>query len=262
VTIVDVTRHETNWESAVADWPRTRGHRVLRAYGDELNARLAEAWLGTGPRPHHLLKTDLFDEAVGEGLFPRLAGLADQVEGVDVSEAVVCAARRRYPELEAQQADVRRLPFDDESFDAIVSFSTLDHFASTAELDLGLAELERVLSPGGRLLVTLDNAGNPLVALRNSLPWRWLASVRLVPCYVGATCGREALDTKLRGLGLDVERRAAVMHVPRVAALGAAALWPRGRSPIPVLLAGERLGGLATRDVTGQFVAALATKPE
>lgn len=248
------------WESAVADWPQTRAHRLLRAYGDALNARLTDAWLGVGPRPRRLLKTDLFDEAVGEGVLPRLTRLAAQVQAIDVSAAVVAAARDRYPTLDAQQADVRRLPFADASFDAIVSLSTLDHFDSASDLDVGLAELERALAPGGRLLVTLDNARHPLVALRNAVPRRWLAPTRLVPCRVGATCGREALDRRLTALGLVVERHTALMHVPRVAALAAGACWPRRRSPLGLLLTGERLAEAPTRYVTGQFVAALAVK--
>ena len=90
--MVDLQTRAT-WESAIADWPRTRGHRLLRAYADELNARLAETWLVKGPRPRRLLKTDLFDEAVGSGLYPCLRELADEVHGIDVSDAVVAAAR-------------------------------------------------------------------------------------------------------------------------------------------------------------------------
>lgn len=251
-----------SWERAVADWPRTHAHRLLRAYGDELNARLAESWLAGDPRPRTLLKTDLFDEAVGEGVYPRLLPLAESVTAVDVSQAVVDAARGRYPELSAVRADVRALPFPDGAFDAVVSFSTLDHFRSSSDLEQGLAELARVLAPGGRLLVTLDNAANPLVALRNTLPWRALAAVRLVPCYVGATCGPAALEARLRSLGLEIRETATVMHVPRVAALALSAVWPRRSSPVPRLADWEgRLSGLRTHSATGQFVAALAGKP-
>lgn len=260
MTIAQVTAVPEIWETAVVDWPRTRGHRLLRDYGDTLNGRLAQAWLGVGSRARRLLKTDLFDEAVGEGVFPYLAELADEVQGIDVSEAVVAAASRRYPALESIQADIRRLPFADASFDVITSFSTLDHFDGADDLDAGLGELARVLAPEGRLLVTLDNAANPLVALRNTLPERWLQATRLVPCHVGTTCGRKELDRKLAAHGLSVECRATVMHVPRVAALGAAAVWPRGHSLLSFLLAGERLGALPTRSLTGQFVAALAVK--
>jgi SAM-dependent methyltransferase len=225
-----------------------------------VNGRLVMEWLGQGQRAGRLLKSDLFDEAVGKGLYPWLATLAASVEGVDVSEGVVEAARRRYPALDAQQADVRRLPFPDGAFDAIVSCSTLDHFESLADLERALAELARVLAPGGRLLVTLDNAGNPLVALRNRLPRGWLASTRIVPCYVGATCDSEGLVRRLRALGLDVRRTAALMHVPRVAALALGGVWRDFDRGLGLVIAGERLAGLPTRNLTGQFVAALAVR--
>src|SRR5204863_6785753 len=53
----------------------------------------------------------------------------------------------------------------------------------------GLAELRRVLSPHGRLVVTLDNGLNPVVALRNRLPLGILRRVGAVPYFVGVTCG-------------------------------------------------------------------------
>jgi ubiquinone/menaquinone biosynthesis C-methylase UbiE len=42
----------------------------------------------------------------------------------------VQAATDRYPRLDGRVASVFALPFDDTSFDAVVSNSTLDHFES------------------------------------------------------------------------------------------------------------------------------------
>src|SRR5205085_1532177 len=69
--------------------------------------------------------------------------------------------------------------------------------------------------PGGLAVVTLDNPRNPLVALRNALPFRPLV---LVPYYVGATLGPRGLGAALESVGFAVEELAAVMHVPRIAA--------------------------------------------
>jgi ubiquinone/menaquinone biosynthesis C-methylase UbiE len=241
-----------DWESAIADWPQTPGHRLLRAYADVVNGDLVDRWLRGRPAAA-LLKTDLFDEAVGTGLYPRLVPLARRVEGIDLSGAVIQAARSRYPALDARQADVRDLPFADGEFDAIVSCSTLDHFEARSDIAVALGELARVLAPNGTLFVSLDNLANPLVALRNALPYSWLHRIGLVPHYVGASCRPAELERLLAEQGLEVRATTAVMHVPRLAALAL------GRS-VEGLLAFERLGGLPTRYVTGQFVAALAVK--
>ena len=248
------------WDEAVDDWPASGPGPVLRAYSDAVNAALLRRWLPelTGRR---VLKTDLFDEAVSEGLLPELRRAGASVTGVDVSPVTVAAAHVRYPDLAAEIGDVRRLRFADGSFDVVVSNSTLDHFASAAELEAALAELHRVLRPGGSLLITLDNRANPLVALRNALPARTLRRLGLTHYYLGTTCGPRRLARVLQTGGFGVERTGAVMHFPRVLArLLAAAVGPRPRLQ-DLLLRLEGLERTPIRYVTGQFVAALAVKP-
>jgi SAM-dependent methyltransferase len=241
-----------DWDAAVASWRDTPGTALLRAYSDEANRRLLAAWLP--PRCRRLLKTDVFDEAVAGGLSPFLASRADELVAVDASPAAVAAARRRHPELEAHVADVRTLPFEDASFDAVVSNSTLDHFPSLADVEAAVRELRRVLEPGGVFVLTLDNPWNPLVALRNALPFRPLARLGLVPYYVGATCGRGRLRRLLGAAGFEVEEVGAVLHVPRVVVRAL-------RPPLRLVLEGERLERWPTRYLTGQFVAARARRP-
>jgi SAM-dependent methyltransferase len=240
------------WENALSSLPRTKPHRFLRAYGDDVNRALLERWLPPGTVAR-VLKTDLFEEAVGEGLTPFLASRAGRVDAIDVSEAVAAAARSRHPEINALRSDVRTLPYDDEAFDVAVSTSTLDHFDSMGEIAAGLRELRRVLRAGGVLIVSVDNLANPLVALRNALPFTWLNRIGLVPYYVGVTCGPTDLRRLLTDAGFDVQIVTAVMHVPRVAVL---ALGRGARE----LMALERLERLPTRFLTGQFVAARAVR--
>jgi len=258
---VDAVLDETSdWEHAARDWPTSAPSSLLRAYSDEVNARLVRRWLPSlaGSR---VLKTDLFDEAVAAGLVPGLRAAGASVVGVDVSEATVAAARMRYPDLEVEIADVRRLPFADASFDVVVSNSTLDHFESITDLRRAIGELHRVLGPGGNLLITLDNGANPLVALRNALPARALRRLGLTHYVLGTTCGPRRLSTLLQTAGFEIERASAVMHFPRVAArLLAAAVGPRARL-LRLLVAGERLERTPLRYATGQFVAAQAVKP-
>jgi SAM-dependent methyltransferase len=207
------------------------------------------------------LKTDLFDEAVGAGLVAPLRERAAEVVAIDVSPEVVAAAHRRHPELDARCADARRLPFEEGAFDVVLSNSTLDHFETLDDVAAALAELHRVLEPGGRLLVTLDNAANPLVRLRNALPAQLMSRLRLVPYPVGATCGPIRLRRLLAGAGFDVEATCALMHCPRLLVRAASALAPGASARlVRGALALEGLGALPTRYLTGQFVAASARR--
>ena len=234
----------------------------MRAYSDDVNRRLLARWLPT--HATRILKTDVFDEAVSEGLYPVLRQTADVVVGIDLSAESVAAARSRYPELQTHVCDVRELPFPDASFDAIVSNSTLDHFASFDDLVAGVRELARVLSPGGQLVITLDNAWNPLVALRNALPFRSLNRLGLVPYFVGVTCGPARLRVVLRQAGFDIVEMSAVMHFPRVIARVLGSGYPSRRRPAALRALGllECLSRLPTRYVTGQFVASRAVRRE
>ncbi len=208
-----------------------------------------------------MLKTDLFDEAVAAGLYPVLSERSASVVGVDVSPAIVAAAQARYPELDARAGDVRRLDLPDASFDAVVSTSTLDHFRSLQEAAASLKELRRILVPGGVLVVTLDNAANPLVALRNALPGALLRRLGLVAYPTGATCGPGRLVRLLADAGFEVEDRRAIMHCPRLLLRLAVAAW--GAAAPRIVDAAVRLEGLQsirTRYLTAQFVAARARR--
>jgi SAM-dependent methyltransferase len=251
---------QEHWDDVVASWRGTRREQALRAYSDAVNGLLLRGWLPP-LRGGRVLKTDLFDEAVGQGLYPVLDSLGASVAGVDISPAVVETARRNYPELEAATGDVRSLPLDDASFDAVVSNSTLDHFDSVGEIETAVRELRRVLAPGGVLVVTLDNPSNPLVALRNALPPKLLRRLGLVSFDMGTTCNRRELAELLQRAGLEVTDLGAVMHVPRLLA-AALAVASKGRGQ-RVLAACEQLSRLPTRYWTGQFVAARAVvRPE
>ena len=234
---------------------------IWRLHSDAVNARLIERWM-PGPLDS-VLKTDLFDELASPGLYPALRLRTDEVVGIDISPETCRAASARYPELRAEPARVTDLPFDDASFDAALSNSTLDHLASGEEAAAALAELARVIRPGGRLLITLDNPINPLVAARNSMPADLARRLRGVPYGIGWTCGPRPLREMLRESGFEVAQQTAVMHAPRflVAQLDRRRPWRRdaGRF-IARLLAAERLERWPSRYLTGHFVAALGIR--
>lgn len=97
----------------------------------------------------------VLDAACGEGYGAALlARSAAGVAAVDVSADAVAHAGERYAALDNlafREADVTRLPFEDDRFDAIVSFETLEHLEAQ---DAMLAEFRRVLKPEGFLLIS------------------------------------------------------------------------------------------------------------
>ena len=71
-----------------------------------------------------------------------------RVTGLDFSEQMLVRARAKSGSVEWVLGDVTALPFDDASFDAVtVGFG----IRNVPDLDVGLAELARVLRPGGRV---------------------------------------------------------------------------------------------------------------
>jgi SAM-dependent methyltransferase len=253
------------WESIADEWIKTRPDRLWRKHSDAINQSLLCRWLPEQPVPR-LLKTDTFDEAVGEGLARFLQTRAHTVVGIDLSFQNVQLACRGEMSIPGACADVRHLPFGEQSFDVVVSNSTLDHFQTFDEITVSLRELHRVLRKEGQLIVTLDNLANPIIAARNHLPFKLLNRFGIVPYFVGATCGPWRLQKLLREVGFEVRDVTAVLHCPRmIAVLVAKLLCSRANPPaqqkfLRWLQKFERMSRWPTRYLTGCFIAVRAEK--
>jgi ubiquinone/menaquinone biosynthesis C-methylase UbiE len=69
-----------------------------------------------------------------------------------------------------------RLPFDDGSFDVVSTFNSLDH---VEDADAALAEMRRVLAPGGTLLLLVETGRPPTVTEPLALDATIVERVRL-----------------------------------------------------------------------------------
>jgi GT2 family glycosyltransferase/SAM-dependent methyltransferase len=97
---------------------------------------------------------DVLDVACGEGYGSALlAQVARSVTGLDYDATTVAHARVAFGQTNLcfAQGDATALPFADASFDAVVSFETIEHFAGH---DAFLSEIRRVLRPGGMLVIS------------------------------------------------------------------------------------------------------------
>jgi methionine biosynthesis protein MetW len=136
-------------------------------------------------RPLPLAESDVIDYGCGDGrrIGTWLSHAARSYVGVDVSEPAVEMAREQGLKAQVIAAE-RPLPFADGSFDLAVSSEVLEHLF---EPQLALAELFRVLRPGGIVFVTVPNVAywrrrldlvllgrwNPIGdALSVQAPWR------------------------------------------------------------------------------------------
>jgi demethylmenaquinone methyltransferase / 2-methoxy-6-polyprenyl-1,4-benzoquinol methylase len=91
------------------------------------------------------------DVATGTGdLAVELARRGAEVVGCDFSEAMLDRAREKAPAVHFEWADALALPYDDDSFDAATVGFGARNFS---DLGRGLAEMARVVRPGGRVVV-------------------------------------------------------------------------------------------------------------
>jgi SAM-dependent methyltransferase len=137
--------------------------QIVAQYEKELATLTAQAIApmldaaGVGPG------TRVLDVACGPGLLSRAAAARGaHVIGVDFSGAQVATARERNPELQFEIADASALPFQDATFDAVVTSFGMLHFADPAA---AAREALRVLAPAGRLVYSVWDLPERAVAL-------------------------------------------------------------------------------------------------
>lgn len=93
----------------------------------------------------------VLDLAAGTGASSLpIATAGVQVVPCDFSLGMLKVGKARHPQLGFTAGDALKLPFNDRVFDVVtISFG----LRNVADMDLALAEMARVLKPGGRLLI-------------------------------------------------------------------------------------------------------------
>lgn len=157
-----------------------------------------------------VLKTDLWDEARNTRILVWAAARGARAFGVDISPPVVAQARAAFDRdpLHAAVADVRDLPFGDESFDAVYSMGTIEHFHDS---ERALAEMVRVLRPGGRAIIGVPNRHDPFL---RPLLAAALQALGLYSYGYEKSYSRRALRAMLERAGLAVTAETAILFIP------------------------------------------------
>jgi SAM-dependent methyltransferase len=158
-----------------------------------------------------ILKTDLWDEAKNTRILVWAAERGARAFGVDISAPTVVQAREAFTRsrpLRAATADVRALPFRDESFDAIYSMGTIEHFDETEQ---AVREMVRVLRPGGLAIVGVPNRHDPF--LRPLLATA-LQAVGLYAYGYEKSYSRRRLREMLQRAGLEIAAETSILFIP------------------------------------------------
>jgi len=138
---------------AFADWERKSWELRAQAYADLIGVLTCPAVRTLLDAGRVAAGTRVLDVATGPGF---VAGAAAErgatVTAIDQSAAMVSIARSRLPELDVRQASVEELGLPDSSYDAVVGGFVLNHLARPEK---GVAELARVLAPGGWLALSV-----------------------------------------------------------------------------------------------------------
>jgi SAM-dependent methyltransferase len=142
--------------ATTAYYRRAEERLLRRAFGDV--------------RRRRVLKLDLWNEAFNTRILHWLQREGAEAWGLDLSRLVAARARenarRAALPLHLLRADIRELPFADGSFDALYTMGTIEHID---EYRQALAEVTRVLRPGGRAVIGVPNLWDPF--LRPLMVW-------------------------------------------------------------------------------------------
>lgn len=147
-------------ESYRAGYSQRSDHAWLR-FGRVLIAELGNAYLYVwaarmietvaGGRPLRIL-----DAACGDGMLWRHLSRRHDYVGSDFSLRPLVRASRNHP-AEYFRVDLNRLPFASGSFDLVVSLQALQYLDRP---ERAVAEVRRVLRPGGHFILSVPNGGS------------------------------------------------------------------------------------------------------
>ena len=113
--------------------------------------------------------------------------------GIDFMPLACELARRRCPGCDIREASVTALPFADATFDAVASVDVLSQIEFPRESSQAARELNRVLKPGGTLVINVP-------------AYRWMWSYHDISCHTRHRFALREVREMLESAGFRVER--------------------------------------------------------
>lgn len=186
---------------------RTAGRRRVIENRWRVYASMIDAWRSArGDRG----ALTVLDAGCGDGInivgLRRIAaagGWTMRLIGLDYNAVRLERARSHAPELTALRGSLYALPYASGSMDIVLCSHVLEH---VPDLSRALAELRRVLAPGGLLIVAVPNEGCTMGRLRNNVLQRHIArSTDHVHFFTDAVLRSQLANAGLRTIQLERE---------------------------------------------------------
>ena len=141
--IEDLNNQKEKWESQQKIWEEMPFFSIHDKENILMN------WLKQIP------KGKILDEGCGIGRYTiPLSQLGFDAIGLDFSQKLLDVAKKNAKKYKAKcrfvKGDIRKLPFKDKTFDAILSAGTIEHVPETEK---AISELSRILKPKGYLII-------------------------------------------------------------------------------------------------------------
>ncbi len=185
-------------------------HKYRNLALKRLNIARGETVLEVGFGTGHCLKQ--MAESVGE---------EGKVFGIDLSSGMLAVSRRRlekaelWKRVELTCGDATKMPYADNSFDAVFSSFALELF-DCPEIPQVLSEVKRVLKPNGRVGVISMSKGDGTSQLL--ILYEWLH--KKLPQYVD--CRPIFVEQSIRDAGFEIQykERVALLGLPGEIVIG------------------------------------------
>jgi len=152
---------------------------------------------------------DILDAGCGNGVYSKYyADRGAEVTGIDFSEAAIKSIREQGIVGDYGVGSIDSLPVDADSFDIVHCFSVLYHLVDDDNWADAISELNRVLRPGGGLLLRID----------------WIDDERDVAEHVRFR-PKSRYQNLLRGVGCEVVETYTIYDEPRLAMVSKRIPW-------------------------------------
>ncbi len=199
------------WDRVLEQFPRAFAGSPSTNLYRMLEERLIRRYLPLSSNPL-ILKLDLWNEARNTRLLERLLMMGYRCIGLDISVRIAKLAYRylqkRMPTPLLLVANAEQLPFRANSIPAIYTMGTLEHLRS---VENALAEIQRVLQPGGRAIIGVPYRFDPFGFMIASTLLQWLG---LYPYGRERFYSRRQLRKMIQQAGLRCVFEDGIMFLP------------------------------------------------